>query len=237
MPYKRFYSNTLLQENEEVHLQDEELHHLKVCRLQIGESVEIINGKNVLAQARLIEFSPKKATLVIEHRTVKKPPQQIILAQGLARMNHLEWIIEKGTELGVTSFWLFAGMLSEKNKLSDNQTTRLKHLMLAAVKQCGRLDLPLLEYHRPLKEWARPQVTLLFGDLSESAPLLSKQAFSALKPPIILFIGPEAGLDLKEASFLKDSLGAQGVRLHSHILRTETAAIAGLVLIQAILNS
>ena len=237
MPYNRFYIHATLKEKQEILLQGEELHHLKVCRIRIGESVEIINGKNVLAQGRLTALHPQHATLSIQRVETKPPPAQVILAQGLAHMNHLEWIIEKGTELGVTSFWLFPGKLSDKDTLSENQKTRLHHLMLSAVKQCGRLDLPELEFKPPLKEWAPLEGTLIFGDPAPTAPFLWKALLPTLKLPVILFIGPEAGLDKSEVAFFEDTLHARGVRLHPHILRTETASLVGLALIQSVLSS
>ena len=237
MPYNRFYIDTPLNEKEEIHLRDEELHHLKVCRIRMDECVEIINGTQALAQGRLIALNPKQATLRIERLEMIPPSAQIILAQGLSRMNHLEWVVEKGTELGVTSFWLFPGRLSAKTHLSETQTNRLKHLILAAVKQCGRVDLPKLEIKPPLQKWPALEGTLLFGDPSPTAPFLWKALSPPPKLPVTLFIGPEGGWDKKEILFLKESLQAKNVRLHPHTLRTETASLAGLVLIQSILNT
>src|SRR5258708_13297326 len=98
-----------------------------------------------------ITLDKKQASLRIDSVLQdKESVKQIILAQGLPRMNHLEWIVEKGTELGVSAFWLFPGLLSEKVALSDNQHTRLQHLILAATNQCGRLTLPELVLNPPL---------------------------------------------------------------------------------------
>src|SRR5579862_10014163 len=113
MPHNRYYLDTPFQENKTVTLADEEFHHLsRVLRARVGDKVELVNGRGQLAHAHLMELTKKEARLGIKaiEESKQKPP--LILAQALTRMNHLEWIIEKGTELGTTSFWLFPGILS-----------------------------------------------------------------------------------------------------------------------------
>jgi len=235
MPHDRFYCDSPLEQETLVSLKEAELHHLIVSRARIGQAVELINGKGKLAQATLTCLDKKQALLRIN--SVSQDPEEspyIILAQGLPRMNHLEWIVEKGTELGVTAFWLFPGVLSEKSTLSENQQNRLKHLALAAMKQCGRLDLPEVVLKPSLSTWTPLGGCLLYADPSSDAPFLWKWAHPP-SSPLILFIGPESGFDPKEVLYLEEVLKAQKVRLHPHTLRTETAAIAGLSLLQTIL--
>jgi len=230
MPLNRFYSAESLQEGREIHLQDKEAHHLFVMRAQPGQIVELIDGKGTLAKARLLTLERHKARLHIESSHVEeKGSESIILAQALPRMNHLEWLIEKGTELGTDAFWLFPGDLSEKAQLSASQEERLTHLICAASKQCGRLYFPTLEIKPPLEKWAPSPIPLLYGTLEEEAPFLWNI------PPVqscILCIGPESGFSKEELSCLKERLQGRGVRLSRHTLRTETAAIAGLSLLQ-----
>lgn len=234
MPHDRFYIDTTLEKEDTVLLTDAEFHHLAVSRARVGQSVELINGKGKLAQARLISLEKRQARLKVD--TVCEEPlpsKEIILAQGLPRMNHLEWIVEKGTELGVSSFWFFPGLLSEKEQLSDNQCSRLHHLILSAAKQCGRLHLPELILKPPLETWDPLNGTLLFADPSEEAPFLWQTSLKA-QSTTILFVGPEAGFESREAHHLVDVLKARKVRLHSNTLRTETASLAGLTLLQLI---
>ena len=73
--------------------------------------------------------------------------------------------------------------------------------------------------------------TLFYGDLSQRAPFLWDLTFEPIEP-LISFIGPESGFDLKEIEHLKDHLHAKNVRLHRNTLRTETAALAALCLFQ-----
>jgi 16S rRNA (uracil1498-N3)-methyltransferase len=235
MPHSRYYIDTPLQEQGTVILSDDEFHHLsRVLRARVGDLVELINGRGQLAEGRITELKKQAAELRVV-RLFEEPPQKppLILAQALTRMNHLEWIIEKGTELNVTAFWLFPGILSEKDQLSETQSARLKHLAISAMKQCGRLDLPTIELKPPLLKWTPLQGTLLFGNLSEDTPYLWKLPLKKPLPaPVVLFIGPESGFDLREGEFLNNSLSANGIRLHSNTLRAETASLVALSLIQ-----
>jgi 16S rRNA (uracil1498-N3)-methyltransferase len=231
VPSNRFFSAGPFDVGQEVILQGPEAHHLGVMRAKPNDAVELINGKGALAVARLLAADRREAHLRIESTTMETRPQErVILAQALPRMNHLEWIIEKGTELGVDAFWLFPGRLSEKDHLTRAQTDRLAHLICAASKQCGRLHFPVLELKPLIKEWATPHIPLLYGTLEPEAPYLWECAFPL---PVSLCIGPEAGFAPDELFCLQHTLKGQGVRLSRQTLRTETAAIVGLSLLQA----
>jgi 16S rRNA (uracil1498-N3)-methyltransferase len=235
MPHERFFADEPLHVGDEVSLSDAELHHLAVMRTRVGQSAEIINGKGKVARATLLRVNRKEGVLrvdaVSEYKRAQSP---IILAQGIPRKNHLEWIVEKGTELGVEEFWLFPALLGDKSTLSAHQLARLNHLILAAVKQCGRGYIPSITLKPPLEQWVPLGGTLFYGDPSIESPFLWQMPKVQAKPAI-LFIGPEAGWDSQETAYLHTNLRAQPVRLHENTLRTETASAAALSLIQLIL--
>ncbi len=234
MPHERFFIEEPLIAGETVSLQDGEFHHLcHVMRARIGEHVELVNGKNQLAQASLSHIARHHADLAISTvYTEPKVKPRIVLAQATPRFNRLEYILEKATELDVTAIWLFPGMLSEKEKFSENQHKRMAQMKIAAMKQCGRLDLPEIVFKPPLLEWKPLEGQALFGDTAPDAPALWEVA--DLRPPLTFFVGPEKGFDPKEEVFLKQSLSARGVKLHSNVLRVDTAPLVALSLIHAI---
>lgn len=227
MPHERFFIDQPLQSDETVTLEDAEFRHLcHVMRARVGDSVELVNGKNQLAEATLSRFGKSDADLMISsvvEETRHKP--QLILAQAIPRFNRLETILEKGTELDATEFWLFPGLLSEKGDFSPNQLKRMEQITIGAMKQCGRLDLPPILLKPPLLEWKPLEGHLLFGDTAPDAPSYSPRDRTS---PTIFFIGPEKGFSPKETAFLKQVLHAQGVRLHRNILRVDTASLAAL---------
>ena len=239
MPHNRYYLDIFFQENKTVTLVEDEHHHLcRVLRAEKGDPVELVNGRGQLAVAEVTELQKRHSELKIvqvNEKIEQKPA--LILAQALTRMNHLEWIIEKGTELNVTEFWLFPGILSEKDRISETQALRLKSLAISAMKQCGRLDLPSIELKPPLLRWEAMQGTLLFGNPSDNVPYLWDIGFKKPLPsPVVLFIGPESGFDLREREFLHNVLNAKEMRLHPNILRAETASIVSLSLIQSYIS-
>jgi 16S rRNA (uracil1498-N3)-methyltransferase len=227
MPAERFFIDTLFTLDTSVLLEDSELHHLTVMRIRSGDEIELINGKNQFATAQVEKIDKRSAHLqIISLDNVPPKTTKLILAQGIPRFNRLEFILEKGTELGVDEFYLFPAILSEKDDFSTNQMQRMKQLLISAMKQCGRLDLPQIKIMPPLNEWAPFHGELFFGDTYPQAPIFS----SVLKPlkEACIFIGPEKGFHDKETHFLVDKLKAVGVKLHHNILRTDTAAIAAL---------
>lgn len=224
MPSNRFYIDADLK-NGTLTLEGEEFHHLsRVMRLQENDAVEVVNGRGTLALTTVQTIGKNQATLKIDSLQTADKPREIILAQAIPRMNHLEWIIEKGTELGASSFWLFPGDYSEKKELSSNQEDRLKALSIAAMKQCGSLFLPSILIKPPLTAWTPIPGSLFYGDTRKNAPKLP----NTFKDPITIFIGPEKGFSKAEIDILEHKLKAQGVKLHENILRTETAGIVAL---------
>ncbi|MCB1110114.1 MAG: 16S rRNA (uracil(1498)-N(3))-methyltransferase [Chlamydiia bacterium] len=217
MPHDRFYVDALLEE--EVTLNGEEFHHLsRVMRKAVGDVVELVNGKGTLATATLTHLSKDKGILSVNHAETKPPLlPPLTLIQALPKTSHLEWIFQKGTELGVSRFVVYPSAQSEKKDLSENQKRRLHHILIGAMKQCGRLDLPTFEWGLPSLEG-----TVFFGDLTPGAPLLSEVA----SLPATLMIGPEKGWTHEELERLRAK--GQGVRIAPYTLRAETAAIAAL---------
>ena len=229
MPAERFFIPSPLIPDAEIHLEGTEFHHLAhVMRLKEGDSAEIVNGNGVLAHAILTHKDKKRALFrIVSIQEKKKEARALILAQALPRINRLEFIIEKATEIGVTHFWLFPGHLSERKALTDHQLERLDNLIISAMKQCGRLFKPSLEIKNSLDQWPSLSHPAYFGDVREEAPSYFK--LHQPKDDALFFIGPESGFSDKEEKILQ-KLGAQGVKLHSNTLRTDTAALVALSL-------
>jgi 16S rRNA (uracil1498-N3)-methyltransferase len=234
MPIERYLLEEELSEGEAYSLTDGEFHHLfRVVRARCNDEVEVVNGKGVLARAVITDIAKDRAKLTITQRLHVQPfQQQLILVQGLPKLNRLDFILEKGTELGVDQFILFPGELSIKKEFSPHQQERARAITIAAMKQCGRLFLPQVVLRPPLDEWEDPVPGRLFyGDTNPDAPLFEKVWREGRTDlfPLMFVVGPESGLSQNEEEKLK-SLGADGVKIHSNILRTDTASLAALSL-------
>jgi len=220
MPANRYFIPSPL--TSPIALPKDELRHLKVVmRARAGDMLEVVNGEGVLAICKVL---PSYQLDIVETK-ITPPPPEMILAQGFIRPALLDWVIEKGTELGATGFWLFPGDLSEKNSISESHLERLKHLTISALKQCGRLYLPTIEILPPIKQWEKPPIPLFFGSLEPQAAVLTA------KPPAIIAIGPEKGFSREEEVWLKEKLDGKGAKLNNGTLRAETAAVCALSLL------
>lgn len=233
MPAERYYLNSDFSVKTPLVLEGQELHHLvHVMRTQAGDRIELINGCGVLAFADVIKVSKKNA--LVEIYSISETSSRghaLILAQAIPRINRLDFIVEKGTELGISELWLFPGLLSERKSLTEHQLERLKNLSISAIKQCGRVWLPTIKVLPPLNEWNRFESPAFFGDVSKGAPLFINEINDkVIKKGVIFLTGPESGFEHREEEELK-LLGAQGVKLNRNILRTDTASLAALSLI------
>ena len=233
MPHNRFFLNSFFQKADILSITGKELHHLNVGRIRLREKIELVNGKRQLATGSVIQIEKTRMQIEILSVITEDIKPSVIIAQGIAKMNHLEWIVEKATELNATEFWLFPAVLSEKKGVSDQQLHRLQALSIAALKQCGRLDLPSIEIKPPLNQWHQTKAVLLVGDPSIQNPYLWEIPKNEFTSPIIFCIGPEKGLSDQEKSYLISHLHAKPVRLHPNILRTETVSLVALSLIQS----
>ena len=138
------------------------------------------------------------------------------------RTSKLEWVVEKGTELGIDTFLFYRATHSEQEELFPRHMERLRTLAIAALKQSGRLYLPSFEIVPNLTSLFVQEALCLFGDIQAEQPIDLK---SLRQIPAVLFItGPEKGFSPEEIALLGHK--GQGVRLSAHILRAETAPIA-----------
>jgi 16S rRNA (uracil1498-N3)-methyltransferase len=232
MPADRYFTkDSLAQATIELH--DKEQAHLsKVMRASTGDSIELINGQGQLAQGRILSISKSSATIeIVSFIQAPQPSFRQIIYQGIPRQNRLDTIMEKCTELGMTDLRLFPATKSERVDLNENQLERCEHVLIAAMKQSGSLWLPNLTLLPPISEWKSLPNPSFHGEFSPKARLLSV-ALRELNPQTeaAIIIGPESGLTSKEEKKLI-ALGSQGIKLHTNILRTDTAPIVALSLL------
>jgi len=232
MPADRFYINAELKGGESILIEGPEHHHLShVMRLGKGEEVELVNGRGHFALGTIVEVSKKAAHVELLSTTYSEElTPRIRLAIPFLRLSKLEWIIEKGTELGAGAFLLYPAKFSEKEEFSPRQLERLHLLAISALKQSGRLYLPSIEILSDLTSVLVKESLCLFGDLRANAAI----DLACLKADSILFIsGPEKGFSNEELSLLETK--AKSVRLSPHILRAETAPIAAVSILGSLL--
>jgi 16S rRNA (uracil1498-N3)-methyltransferase len=205
-----------------------------VLRLGIGEQLVLLDnsGDEVLASVTKSNRASVEVQVLDRRAGKSESPVRIILCQGLLKSSRFEWVLEKGTELGVA---VFAPILCRRSMagLEDagpSKQQRWQRIIQEAAEQCGRSRLPELLPARPLMHALNdilPGALALMPWEEEHGQTLREALVPALNQPVtvVLFIGPEGGLMAEEVT-LAQRYGVQVVTLGQRILRAETAALA-----------
>jgi 16S rRNA (uracil1498-N3)-methyltransferase len=216
-------------------------HQVKdVLHLGIGEQLLLLDNSGDEVLCTVVKSGRAGVEVELLERRAGKPesPVRIILCQGLLKSARFEWILEKGTELGVAVFSpiLCGRSMSGLEDASPSKLQRWQRIIQEATEQCGRARLPELLPIRPLIHalndipsgalalipWEEEH-GLSLRDALRTAVAERQQKNSPLTA--VLFIGPEGGL-LAEEIALAQRHKVQPVTLGSRILRAETAALA-----------
>lgn len=226
-----------------VALDKEESHHLfTVLRAGRDQILNLTDGRGHRFTGRSMEAHRKEArieilTTEVDQEETRAP--SLVLACAVVKGKRFEWALEKAVELGVHQV---IPLKTEHGVIEPGagKQKRWQTIMTSALKQSGRSWLPELSEVTPLLDFQRvPEDFLLFGavpgEVKESQPWINLRALKPETPPqrLIMLIGPEGGWSSSELDFL---IGLEGrpVHLGPHVLRTETAAVAGLSAAQAL---
>ena len=218
-----------------------ESHHLAtVNRANVGDYFVAVNGKGTAYQCVIEKVAKEvKARIINKTDAVGEPLFQLTLAVGIPKKSRFEWVIEKGTELGVAAF---APLITERTtvKESASRTTRLHRIRLAAMKQSRRSRLPVIEKPLPFEvlceNSAQYDIKVIAHEKQEHRNLDSlffeagKSQGTESPKTGILCVGPEGGFTDEEIAHAK-GYGFVDVGLGPRRLRTETAALLGACLI------
>ncbi len=214
-------------------------HYLRnVLRLKTGDEIALFNGEDDCDYLARLEVNSKKSSASILSRHCKKTEALLKseIIQGLGRADHIDFSIQKCTELGVRDITVFNAEFSQIPLKPKQQEKRFAHWQAIAVKACeqsGRHKPPRIRFYRSLLD------AIDDGDrqgkmlLDFNAPALPGFLVKANPDKqISLLVGPEGGLSKTEIDLAK-AKGFNSASLGPRVLRTETAAIAGLTIIQS----
>ena len=208
-----------------------EQHHLRnVLRTAPGDTIRIIDGKgNVYIAAVCHTDAAETQAKILHHEFHPQSPPFLTLFLGLPKNDKLALILQKTTELGVTQI---VPMHSKRSlqKPSQNRWERWRRVMLSATKQCKRPWLPELagvqKFEDCLAQVEAFTLSLIFWENETKQHIKTVLRGAPKAESIALFVGPEGGFSDTEINAATQS-GCIPVTLGSTILRTETAAIAG----------
>lgn len=226
-----FLPDVRLHEAESIVLPQDLRHHLAtVLRLGPGAEVQLFDGQGRVAAARLRADGRAELAQV---RTCPPPACRMTLIQGLPKGDKTELILQKGTELGVSCFHLVTMERSVgRFKQDARQQQRREKIIQEAARQCHQYHLPALVNSASLAAaLAEEEADLKLLLWEESTTALSQVLDRTAPRRISLIVGPEGGISEKEASTAR-AQGYQSVRLGPRILRTETAGLAMIAVLQ-----
>jgi 16S rRNA (uracil1498-N3)-methyltransferase len=223
MARHRFYATVA---NGRAQFKRAQLHQIRhVLRLRAGDQVSVFDGSGREWLARLEGDS---AELDRPLEPAVEPQTYLTLYQALIKPAHFEFVLQKGTELGVSRFVPF---LAERSVATGEKAARWRSIMVAAAEQSGRRVVPEIDSLRSfddvIAEATREGVPFMPWEGCEQ-PKLSSVHRHARR--LSLIIGPEGGFTEGEVQRAR-ARGAVTVSLGRRILRSETAAIAAVTLL------
>lgn len=215
-------------------------HLLTVLRLKAGAALILFNGNGREFSARLEGAAKNRASVsVIAQRPARtESPLDVTLVQGISRGERMDYTLQKAVELGVTRILPVTterGVVKLDDRNSARKLAHWQNVVTGACEQSGRLLIPQLAEPLSFDHFLR---TLDSGDtlrllLDPSADTSLRMLASPIGLKLMLLAGPEGGLSEGERLLALRS-GFQGVRLGPRILRTETAGLVALSVLQSL---
>jgi 16S rRNA (uracil1498-N3)-methyltransferase len=214
-------------------------HIARVLRLERGHPLILFNGDGCEYEATLASLAKRAVTAEVTavRGVERESPLRLTLAQGIARGEKMDWILQKATELGVARIVPLVTERTEVKLDEERAERRVLHwtqVIAGACEQCGRTRLPQLEAPQRLDRW----LSALASDEALRLALIpggdvDARSLPAMSHGALLCVGPEGGFSDKDIAMLQQSQ-FRALRLGPRILRTETAGIAALAALQAL---
>ncbi len=226
----RLFVDAPLIEGAEVPATPGQAHYLgTVMRRAVGEPACLFNGRDGEWLSRILTLRRDRASLAVQHQLRPQVPEpDLWLAFALLKRDATDLLAQKATELGAAAL---LPVMTERTNAARVNAARLRAIAVEAAEQSERLTVPAIRPPCRLSELlaAWPAGRTLYAALARgSAPLLAPAT-----GPAGLLIGPEGGFTDRELDALARHISVAPASLGPRILRAETAAIAGLALLQA----
>ena len=227
-----FFSNTLSADTTD-RLDKSQSHYLaKVMRIKESEVFSIFN-QNGEWEAKVLKISKG----IVEFRIVKQlrkkeSSKELWLAFSPIKSNYQNFMIQKATELGVTKF---IPIIFDRTVVRKINNERLEKIVIEASEQSNRLNVPEIEKAQNLKNFLNSNsMDLIFTDLNSDDKKIDKSKLT--DKPICIIIGPEGDFSEAEREEILSFKGVQSLKINENILRSETAVISAISIINYVIN-
>ena len=227
-----FFSNTLSADTTD-RLDKSQSHYLaKVMRIKESEVFSIFNQYGEW-EAKVLKISKG----IVEFKTVKQlrkkeSSKEFWLAFSPIKSNYQNFMIQKATELGVTKF---LPIIFDRTVVRKINNERLEKIVIEASEQSNRLNVPKIEKAQNLKNFLNSNsMDLIFTDLNSDNKKIEKSKLT--DKPICIIIGPEGDFSEAEREEILSFKGVQSLKINENILRSETAVISAISIINYLIN-
>lgn len=232
----RIFLNQELSEQQQITLEPEASHHLvTVLRIKQGRKILLFNGQGGEFSAQLVVANKRAAVVAIDEFADKnnESPLSIHLGICLIKNDRFDWLLQKATELGVTTITPLISQYTDNKIPSEKLPKKIKHwenILVNAAEQSERTLLPPINPPQKLKTWQeerREKAKFILHPSVSGGFDKAPQTFSSAA----LLVGPEGGFSEEEVA-TSTADGFVPVSLGPRILRAETAPLAAISLLQ-----
>ena len=203
-----------------------------VMRLKINDKFSLFNKggewntKIMSINKGIVEFQ------VQNQLRLPNKEKEIWLVFAPIKSNYFNFMLQKATEIGVTKFF---PITTERTIVRKINKEKINKILIEACEQSNRLTVPSIEKIQTLEKFLEDnkEINLIFGDLNTDNKKIELR--DPLKP-ICILIGPEGDFSEKERIKILEFQGVQSIKLNQNILRSETAVISSLSIINYLIN-
>ena len=207
-------------------------HYLtKVMRINENEVFSLFNNNGEWV-AKILRISKS----IVEFKVIKKLRQkekikELWLAFSPIKSNYQNFMIQKATELGVTKF---IPIIFERTIVRKINKERFEKIVIEASEQSNRINVPLIEPTQNLDNLLKNSMDLIFTDLNSTNIKLDKSKFT--NKPVCIITGPEGDFSEAEREKILSFRGVQPFKINENILRSETAVISAISIVNYAIN-
>ena len=208
-------------------------HYLsKVMRVKENEVFSLFNN-NGEWEAKVLSVSKNIIEFKITKQLRKKENiKELWLAFSPIKSNYQNFMIQKATELGVTKF---LPIIFDRTMVRKINKERLEKIIIEASEQSNRINVPIIERSQNLNNFLKNNsMSLIFTDLNSNNKKIDKSKLT--DKPICIIIGPEGDFSEAERSEILNFKGVQPIKINENILRSETAVISTISIINYVIN-
>jgi 16S rRNA (uracil1498-N3)-methyltransferase len=203
----------------------------KVMRIKVNEVFSLFNN-NGEWEAKILDISKSIVKFNITKKLrQKESTNELWLAFSPIKSNYFNFMIQKATELGVTKF---LPIIFDRTVVRKINKERVEKIIIEAAEQSNRINMPSIEEPQNLKSFLNNNMDLIFTDLNSKNKKLDLKSLTA--NPTCIIIGPEGDFSETEREQILSFKGVQSIKINENILRSETAVISAISIINYCLD-